>query len=205
MLSKLVETGGFKVGPMMWRAQCRHDDAVSEAISAAATAQEEEIRRAFEAGLHDGEARARKHFEARAQQLAAETASALSELAGTRARVIVRAEADVVRLSIEVARRVLHRELSLDPDAIAALVKAALEKLGAQESYRVRAHPDQVSMLRRCLAESRGDVSIQVTGDASLAEGGLLFESEQGTLDASVETQLQEIERGLADQLGERQ
>jgi flagellar biosynthesis/type III secretory pathway protein FliH len=40
-----------------------------------------------------------------------------------------------------------------------------------------------------------------VIPDATLAPGSVVFETNQGNLDASVESQLQEIERGLADHL----
>ena len=39
------------------------------------------------------------------------------------------AEKDLVKLSIAIARRVLHRELTLDPESIDGLIKVALDKL----------------------------------------------------------------------------
>ena len=46
-----------------------------------------------------------------------------------RKRAAHEAEQDVVKLAIAIARRVLHRELTVDPDAILGLVKAALQKI----------------------------------------------------------------------------
>jgi flagellar assembly protein FliH len=40
---------------------------------------------------------------------------------------------------------------------------------------------------------------IEVVADPGLAPGSVVLESERGTLDASVGTQLDEIERGFAD------
>jgi len=40
-----------------------------------------------------------------------------------------------------------------------------------------------------------------LTADASLKPAEVYFETSQGILDASVETQLREIERGLIDKL----
>ena len=47
----------------------------------------------------------------------------------------------MVQLSLAIARRMLRRELAVDPDALHGLVLAALEKLQAQEICRVRVHP----------------------------------------------------------------
>jgi flagellar assembly protein FliH len=110
----------------------------------------------------------------------------------------------MVRLSIEIARRILHREISLDTSALDALIGAALEKLRSQEVYRVRVHPDQEQPVRACLRQTGRDPAIEVVSDASQPWGGVLFEISRGALDASVETQLREIERGLADSMGER-
>jgi flagellar biosynthesis/type III secretory pathway protein FliH len=42
-----------------------------------------------------------------------------------------------------------------------------------------------------------------VDADPSLAPGSVIFETTMGSLDVSVEAQLAEIERGLADRLGD--
>jgi flagellar assembly protein FliH len=128
----------------------------------------------------------------------------VADVAGARREVVRRAEADVVQLSVEIARRILHRELSMDASALEALIRAALEKLGSQEVYRVRVHPDQEKLMRACLQRTGRHGEIEVAIDPSQARGGAVFEIGRGSLDASVETQLREIERGLADRLGDR-
>jgi flagellar assembly protein FliH len=42
---------------------------------------------------------------------------------------------------------------------------------------------------------------VEVVADSSRSPGDVIFETERGYLDASVDSQLQEIERGLADRL----
>ena len=68
----------------------------------------------------------------------------------------------------------------------------------------MRVHPDQEQPVRACLRQIGRDPGIEVVSDASQPRGGVVFEISRGALDASVETQLREIERGLADSLGER-
>ena len=92
----------------------------------------------------------------------------------------------------------------MDASALEALVHAALEKLSSQEVYRVRVHPDQEPMVRACLQRMGRQAGLEVVGDPSQERGGAIFEIAHGSLDASVDTQLREIERGLADRLGDR-
>ena len=161
-------------------------------------------REAHEKGVHAGETAARQTLEGEVRSAVETLATTIAEVASTRSETIRRAEGDVVRLSIEIARRVLHRELSVDSSALEALIKAAIEKLQQQEVYRVRVHPDQEKLVRACLEEAGRGQGIEVIGDPAQSKGGAFFEISRGALDASVDTQLREIERGLIDELQAR-
>jgi flagellar assembly protein FliH len=158
---------------------------------------ERRLRAAHEAGWREGEAAARRRLDAVIAQLA----RSVEELSSLRARLRRQAEADLVHLAVAIARRILRRELSLDPEAIAGLVHAALQRLAGQEIARVRVHPELAVAVRTALAEGQGAQAAEVVADARLEVGAVIFETERGNLDASVETQLAEIERGLADRL----
>ena len=71
----------------------------------------------------------------------------------------------------------------------------------ARTFCRVRVHPSQVSAVAALLRKSAGGITIEVVPDGSRDPGAVVFETARGNLDASVESQLGEIERGLADAL----
>jgi flagellar assembly protein FliH len=109
------------------------------------------------------------------------------------------AQEDLVRLSIAIARRILRRELAVDPEALAGIAVAALERLNGRDTHRVRAHPDDSAAVERTLRTAGAPTGVLVEADASLERGSLVFETRHGNLDASVWTQLAEIERGLTE------
>jgi flagellar assembly protein FliH len=168
---------------------------------------EEQVeRRATEArqeGFREGEAAGRSRAAAEAQPALEKLARSVEEIARLRPRLLRESEAELVELAMGIARRILRRELSVDAEALQGLVKGALEKLSAREICRIRAHPELEPGIRRCL-EREAQSGIQVIGDATLERGGILVETSRGKLDASLETQLAEIGRGLADRLPER-
>lgn len=174
-------------------------------ITELTAAAEQQARQAFETGLRSGESAARKALDAEFRAGLDRLTATISDVAATRADVIQRAESDTVRLAIEIARRVLHRELTVDAEALKALTRAALQKLQSQEIHRVRVHPDQEKSVRAALQDSGRGQAIEVIADSSLPQGGVLFDIGRGALDASVGTQLDEIVRGLTDQLDNRQ
>src|SRR5438876_8389477 len=176
------------------------DDSRSPAL------REQQIERrageAHQAGYAEGEAAGRVRTQAEVGPVLERLAQALAELAALRPQLRHQAEGDVMRLAVAIARRVLRRELTVDPQAIQGLLKAALAQIQVQEVNRVRVHPEHEAAVRACLASCGSGTRIEVVGDTGRELGADLFETDRGNLDASVETQLQEIERGLADRFG---
>jgi flagellar assembly protein FliH len=219
MLSRVLTEDSADVQPVAWRkgagvlthaARPVHDNAPSDLlqlrarITEVSAAAEQQARQAYETGLRTGEAAARKSLESEIRTAVDRLTGTIADVAAARADVIQRAEADTVRLAIEIARRVLHRELTVDANALKALTKAALQKLQSQEIHRVRVHPGQEQVVRASLQESGRGLAIEVIADPSQPPGGVLFDIGRGALDASVGTQLDEIVRGLTDRLESR-
>ncbi len=154
-------------------------------------------REAFAEGLATGRQQAEEQFRPAVQGLA-ETLESLARL-----RETIREEAiqDLVHLAISIAARVIHREVSIDPEALTGLVQAGFSKLQSREINRVRMHPALEGLVRKALEQAGSPKNLVLAPDASLKPAEIFFETSQGTLDASVETQLREIERGLIDRL----
>ncbi len=157
---------------------------------------------AYQRGFSEGKAIGISQNKAETDIVVNRLTKSLGELALLRSRIRKDAESDLLKLSIAIARRVLHRELTLDPDSIAGVIRVALEKLDSKELYRVRTHPDQEEAVRNTLARLGGTRQVETVPDPSLQSGDVLFETPQGALDASIESQLREVERGFADRLG---
>lgn len=158
---------------------------------------EQARREGFAAGVAAG----RRECEEQIRPAMDGLAKNLAELSRVRDAIREDATHDLVRLAVSIAARVMHREVSLDPEALTGLVKTAFGKLQAREIQRVRMHPGLESLVRKSLEQCGAPLNLNLTADAALQPGELFFETSQGILDASVDTQLREIERGLIDRL----
>jgi flagellar assembly protein FliH len=166
---------------------------------------EQRVQESRAAGRREGEAAGQSRAMAEVQTVMERLARTIDELAALRSGLRREAEADTVKLALAIARRIIRRELAVDPEALHGLVLAALEKLQGQEVCRVRVHPSQVSALAALLrASPTRSTTVEVLPDGSRDPGVVVFETDRGNLDASVESQLGEIERGLADSLRRR-
>jgi flagellar assembly protein FliH len=182
--------------------------AASETDSQTAIPQEWESLRQAElahcrrTSFEEGKAKGREEAAAEIQASADRLANTLRDLALLKRRIRGEAESEVVKLSLAVARRVLHRELSVDPESMQGIVHAALQKLQNREISRIRVSPSALEITRTALEKSGARASIALTPDPSMRSSDVVFETSWGELDASVETQLLEIERGFSDRLG---
>jgi flagellar assembly protein FliH len=156
---------------------------------------------AYYRGFSEGKAVGREQAGAELQPVLDQLGRSLASLSSLRSRVRTEAEGDLLKLAISIARRVLHRELTLDPESIEGLIRVALEKLQSRELCRVRVHPDQEQAIRNSLERFANSQKVELIADSSLQCGDVLFETVHGNLDASIESQLREIERGFADRL----
>jgi len=162
---------------------------------------EEELRQAVQRAFLEGEAAARASLGESTKAVQADLARTIAELAQVRAVIYKEAQADLLRLAIAIARRILHRELLVSPDILQSIVSVVLEKLDRQEVHRVRVHPAMAARLDQELKHLPNQRPILVTADATLGPGACIFETGRGNVDASIDSQLAEIERGLADRL----
>lgn len=194
-------SGGF-AGPAHVKAPSG-EGAGAELAAARATIQRLEAelaaarRQGHEAGRAEGEQKARAELEG----LLAKMAAAISELAGVRSEMRRRAEQDVVKLALLIAKRVLHRELTVDENAISALARVAFDGLARSETYKVTVHPRFAQAIAAAIPAGVAS-RVRIEPDPAREPGTLLIDSPDGLTDASIDTQLEEIGRGLTDRLG---
>ena len=146
-----------EVEPVAWRPATspissesprKPPDAAAELREQAAQLQqhyEQRVREAHAAGLREGDAAGRARAAAEVQPVLDRLARSIHEIAGFRARLRAEAETDLVQLSLAIARRVLRREIAIDPEALHGLILGALKKLQGQEIARVRVHPSHAA------------------------------------------------------------
>ncbi len=158
-------------------------------------------REAYQRGFAEGKNLGKEQASAELQPVLERLSRCLAEVAALRPRMRREAEKDLVTLAIAIARRVLHRELTLDPQSIEVLIKVALDRLESRELCTVRIHPDQEATIRKLLERFSSAHKIEIITDKALQAGDVLLETEHGSIDASVDAQLNEIERGFADRL----
>lgn len=150
---------------------------------------------------------ARRDWEQELEQRLAEDRAmvlkACEEFQRERTRYFAAVEAQVVKLALAIAARVLHREAKMDPLLLSGAVRVALEKVEEESETRLRVPGNEVAMWSAEF-ESAGDGKVRVVGDDGMARGECMLETSVGTVELGIESQLGEIERGFFDLMQRR-
>jgi len=120
-----------------------------------------------------------------------------------RTRYFVEIEREVVSLALAIARRVLHREATLDPLLLRGIVRVALERVDAESTVTLRVSEQEVAGWQAIIMANERP-ALLVSGDGQLAVGEMLLETTSGQLKLGITEQLVEIERGLFDLVEKR-
>ena len=161
--------------------------------------------RARKEGREEGIAQGRTEFEKRLAGEKQALAQTVREFAREREAYFQRVEGEVVGLAVAMARKILHREAQVDPLLLAGVVHVALDKLAAGTRVRLKVHPSQIPAWQSFFSQQPDLPAVpDLLGDANLGPGRCLLETELGSTDLTLESQLKEIEQGFFDLLAQR-
>jgi flagellar assembly protein FliH len=160
---------------------------------------------AFEQGRQSAQQQLRAELDAALAKHRSEIDRALHEFALERQSYYQRIEGEVVELALAIARKILHREVQIDPHALAGIVRVTLEKLDTGTKVNLRVHPKEATDWRHYFACQMEDVPApDIHEDPAIPAGECRIETSLGSTEVGLESQLKEIETGLLDLLAER-
>jgi len=156
---------------------------------------------AFQRGFQDAEMRAQQLLAGQEERAARALERSILELAQYQKRLAGECERQVARLSMEIARKIVHHEVRIDSKIIMAMIKVALEYVADAHKIRVRVHPSDLTIIQK--SQQHG-ASIDLTGipmewvsDPGMERGGFVIESDMGQIDGRLSQQFQEIEKSF--------
>jgi len=172
-------------------------------------ASEEQIRareaRARKEGREEGAAQGRAELEKKLAGEQQALVQAVRDFARERETYFQRVEAEVVSLALAVARKILHREAQVDPVLLAGVVRVGLDNVAAGTRVRLRVNPEQIQAWQNFFSQQPDLQSLpELMGDATLGPGHCMLETDLGSTDLTLDTQLKEIEQGFFDLLAQR-
>jgi len=168
----------------------------------------EELRKSesegFEKGYSEGLACGIKEGQKEVRERLGRLESVIRELDCVKERKIEELLPEIVDLSLDIARKIIHRKIEQDRDIIVSVVREAIHRLGREEKMTIRVNPadydTMISNIEVLKEEARlRDVTIEPS--ASVSPGGCSIETPSGEVDARIEEQIKEISDAITTAL----
>jgi flagellar assembly protein FliH len=143
------------------------------------------------------------------EQLGAALRALAEASAGIEALRIATAEAverDAVELALALAEKIIAGALTLEPERVVDVVRGALRRLGERRRVTILVSPEDLDAVRAAsdgfAAELGGIEHCDVQAERRVGRGGAIVRTEEGQIDACVETQLARARELVEAELG---
>jgi flagellar assembly protein FliH len=158
------------------------------------------ISNSFDAGLKEGKELAERGLVNVFRALRA-SSEALHNL---RDKIFREAEDELISLIMAVARKVIIQEITQDRSILAGVVQNAIAGLSAREEITVRLNPEDFQLVTsgrdELLHKELLNERFLLMPDPSVAAGFCLVDTVMGTIDATLDGQMDQIYRTLLEQ-----
>ncbi len=109
---------------------------------------------------------------------------------------------DILEISVEIARKIIKREVLQDPQVVMNIILDILKTISKNEpKILIKVNPAEVQFVKdnmpNALYELGLEAKVSVSGDENLQEGGCIFETSNGIVDASIDAQIEIIKKAL--------
>lgn len=161
---------------------------------------DQQLRDAFNSGLQEGKNLAERGLVNVFKSLR----GAAEGIRDLRDKVMRESEDELLNLVMMVSRKVILREARADRSILENMVHSAVAGLSERDSITVRLNPDDYAMV----TSGQGDFfrqelasdQMHFKADAAVLPGNCQIDTELGTIDASIDAQLDEIHRRLLEE-----
>lgn len=159
------------------------------------------VKRGEMEGRAAGEKAARQEFAEHTGTLVQALSAALEGMNQRKLSLQAEAEADLLRLAMEIARRVVRREVQLDENFILPIVREAIALTNNRSDLLIWVNPADYAAVERELPGLEAVFSdlgrAELREDAKIERGGVRVLNREGEVDMRLHQQLSALERAL--------
>lgn len=127
--------------------------------------------------------------------------AAETRLAEERKRLLEELETQMLGIALDVAGKILHKELSDSDEAYISMLKEAIARMPAEDTVTIRLNPEEYTRFfdkkEVKLLAGKNQVNAKLIPDATLNRFDAVIESPSGVVDAGADTQMAQMKRNM--------
>ncbi len=148
-----------------------------------------------------GEEAARNEFNQKVGSVSTALQVVLKEVAAQKVALHAEAEADLLRLALEISKRIVRREVEVDDNFVVPIVREAISLTNNRSDLIVRLNPADVEAIELELPSLHAIFSdlgrVELKSDTTVERGGARVQSREGEVDMRLSEQFDALERSL--------
>ncbi|MBE7713081.1 MAG: hypothetical protein E7Z87_04995 [Cyanobacteria bacterium SIG26] len=134
----------------------------------------------------------------------AQIKSSLIEFLNAKEAVYNSIAPDILEISLDIAKKIIKKEMSEDPQVVLANIKDIMKSLSKEETkITLKVNPAQAAIIKQDVPEMATSLGLEakiiVVSDDSVMEGGCVLTTTNGVIDATIESQLAIISEVLKE------
>jgi flagellar assembly protein FliH len=146
---------------------------------------------------HEANAALEAQVSLRVAEMREQLTKTIDQISALSGKITTRAETSLVELALQIAKKIVGREITLDREIAFTHVKTSLSKLHDRSIAEVRLNPEDLAFVQSAREKLEFRGSLELVEDPSISLGGCLIHTETGDIDARIESQFNEIAHGL--------
>ncbi|MBW7573350.1 FliH/SctL family protein [Caproiciproducens faecalis] len=156
----------------------------------------------YQEGYEEGRQSGLQKAEEENQAVAAELSQMLNTVETMKAEILRKYEADIKKLAVSIAEKVIRRELSMNEKAMQSIITNAVDAYRNQEWVRIFVSPNTKALLQnvdKTIVQALSDVSdsIKIEVSPDMNDGDCIIEMPDRKIDAGMNTQMNNIKQAL--------
>ncbi len=181
---------------------------VADVLSAAHADAEQIRQHARAVGEAEGRAAGLATARAEIEPTLHAVAGAAQALDAARDQVISELEHDAVALALRLAEQIVAGAIEVEPERIVDIAAVALRRIRDRQHVTLVVNPADLELMSESIARLQSELGgiehLNVQSDRRVGRGGVLARTDEGEIDASLETQLARAREVVAAELGPR-
>ncbi len=111
---------------------------------------------------------------------------------------------DILEISVDIAQKIIKKEIEQDPQVLFNTIVDVLKTLSKEEpKVTIQVNPAEVNELKQAVPELLNiagiDTKVIILADEEISEGGCLVTTDNGVVDATIETRINVISEALRE------
>jgi len=153
----------------------------------------------YSQGYEEGKEKAKQDINVQMKDLIKELQDSIETINSERDKIFLSLKDDVARLIMSYVKKIIKLELKIQPEIILANIEKALNEISSKDSITIILSREDIALVEDHSDDIKNSIrglkNLRFLREPYISKGGCEIETDYGSIDATIESQLFELEK----------